>query len=179
MTDVANNYGGALYELAQEEGLSRQILDEVCALSESFSAEPAFIQLLSTASIPKQERCQIIDDSFRGMTHPYVLNFMKILTERGYIREFDHCSQVYRSRYNRDNGILPVTAITALPLAEELRSRLRDKLSDITGKTIDLTCRVDPDCLGGVRLDFDGKQVDGTVRRRMDDIRAILKNTVL
>lgn len=179
MTDVANNYGGALYELAKDEGLSRQILDEISVLSESFRAEPGFLQLLSTASIPKQERCRIIDDSFRGKAHPYVLNFMKILTERGYIREFAHCGHVYRDRYNRDNGILPVTAVTAAPLNDALRDKLRRKLSDITGKAIDLSCRVDPDCLGGVRLDFDGKQVDGTVRRRMDDIRAILKNTVL
>lgn len=179
MTQITNNYGGALYELARDEGLSQRILDEISALSESFAAEPGFIQLMSTPSIPKQERCQIIDDSFRGNLHPYVLNFLKILTERGYIREFTGCCQVYRKRYNQDNGILPVTAVTAAPLDDKLRQKLADKLSQATGKTIDLSCRVDPQCLGGVRLDFDGKQVDGTVRRRLDDIRGILASTVL
>lgn len=179
MTQTANNYGGALYELAKEEGLSQQILKEITALSESFAAEPGFVQLLSTPSIPKQERCQILDDSFRSQVHPYVLNFLKILTERGYVREFSGCCQVFRIRYNQDNGILPVTAVTAAPLSETLRQKLTDKLTEVTGKTIDLTCRVDSQCLGGVRLDFDGKQVDGTVRRRLDDIRGILKNTVL
>lgn len=179
MTQIANNYGGALYELARDEGLSQRILDEISALSESFAAEPGFIQLMSTPSIPKQERCQIIDDSFRGNLHPYVLNFLKILTERGYIREFTGCCQVYRKRYNQDNGILPVTAVTAAPLDDKLRQKLANKLSQATGKTIDLSCRVDPQCLGGVRLDFDGKQVDGTVRRRLDDIRGILASTVL
>ena len=48
-----------------------------------------------------------------------------------------------------------------------------------SGKTIELDCRIDPETLGGVRLDFDGKQVDGTVRRRLEDIRGLLKNTVL
>ena len=179
MTEVANNYGGALYDLAKEEGLSQQIIKEINVLSESFTAEPAFIQLLSTPSIPKQERCQIIDDSLRNKVHPYVLNFLKILTEKGYIREFSGCCQVIRSRYNKDNGILPVTAVTAAPLSDAMRTKLSEKLSQVTGKTIELTCRVDPQTLGGVRLDFDGKQVDGTVRRRLDDIRGILKNTVL
>lgn len=179
MTEVANNYGGALYELAKDEGLSQQLLNEITALSDSFAAEPTFLQLLSTPSIPKAERCQIIDDSFRGKINPYVLNFLKILTEKGYIREFPGCCQVFRNHYNQDNGILPVTAVTAMPLNEALRQKLADKLANITGKTIDLTCRVDPQTLGGVRLDFDGKQVDGTVRRRLDDIRSILKNTVL
>lgn len=179
MTDVANIYGGALYELAKEEGLSQQILGEVSALSEAFTAEPGFIQLLSTASIPKQERCQVIDSSFRGKLNPYLVNFLKILTEKGYVREFHGCSQVYRTRYNQDNGILPVTAVTSVPLDKAMRDKLTAKLSQVTGKSVDLSCRVDPQCLGGVRLDFDGKQVDGTVRRRLDDIRDILKNTVL
>ena len=177
--NVANNYGGALYELARDEGLSHQILEEISALADAFGTEPGFVQLLSTPSIPKAERCQIIDTSFRGQCHPYVLNFLKILTERGYVRDFADCCRVFRKHYNADNGILPVTAVTALPLDETLRSKLTAKLSEITGKTIDLSCRVDPDTLGGVRLDFDGKQVDGTVRRRLDDIRGILASTVI
>jgi len=179
MTDAAKNYGGALYELAREEALSQQLLEEISTLNEAFRDEPGFIRLLSAPSIPKQERCQIIDDSFRGKIHPYVLNFLKILTEKGYIRDFAGCCQVYRSRYNEDNGILSVTAVTAVPLKEDLREKLLQKLSQVTGKHIDLSCRVEPDTIGGVRLDFDGKQVDGTVRRRLDDIRSILRSTVL
>ena len=95
------------------------------------------------------------------------------------MRHFSGCCQAFRQHYNRDNGILPVTAVTAAPLSAELRRKLSDKLSTLTGKSIELDCRVDPECLGGVRLDFDGKQVDGTIRRRLEDIRGILKNTVL
>lgn len=179
MTGVASNYGGALYELARDEGLSVQILEEITTLSESFRSEPSFIRLLSTPSIPKAERCQILDDCFRDKLHPYVLNFLKILTERGYVRDFAECCQVFRKQYNADNGILPVTAVTATALDEALQQKLAAKLSEVTGKRIDLNCRVDPQTLGGVRLDFDGKQVDGTVRRRLDDIRSILASTVL
>ena len=179
MTDAAKNYGGALYELARDEGVSGQILEEIAALNQAFLDDPDFIKLLSVPSIPKAERCQILDDSFRGRVHPYVLNFLKILTEKGYIREFDRCCQVYRNRYNQDNGILSVTAVTALPLNGTLRQRLTDKLAQATGKRIELSCRVDPKILGGVRLDFDGKQLDGTVRHRLDEIRTILSSSVL
>ena len=86
---------------------------------------------------------------------------------------------MFREHYNKDKGIVCVTCVTAAPLTPELRNRLSEKLSSVTGKTIDLTCKVDGSCLGGVRLDFDGKQVDGTVRRRLEDVRNILKNTVL
>ena len=108
-----------------------------------------------------------------------MLNFLKVLTEKGYMKHFSGCCQMYKQQYNQDNGIVPVTAYTAVALSDELRAKLCAKLSTVTGKTIELDCRIDPETLGGVRLDFDGKQVDGTVRRRLEDIRGLLKNTVL
>ena len=179
MTEVATTYGQAMYDLAREEGLAKDLLAQLTALEESLRAEPGFVQLLSTPNIPKEERVRILDDSFRGKLHPYVLNFLKVLTEKGYIKHFSGCCQMYKQQYNLDNGIVPVTAYTAVPLSDELRSKLTAKLSTVTGKTIELDCRIDPETLGGVRLDFDGKQVDGTVRRRLEDIRGLLKNTVL
>ena len=179
MTEVSTTYGQAMYDLARDEGKSQQILAELSVLDQSLSAEPEFIQLLSSPNIPKEERVQILDDSFRGKIDPYVLNFLKVLTEKGYLRHFSGCCQFYRQQYNKDNGIVPVVAYTAVPLSDELRRKLTAKLSTVTGKTIELDCRIDPETLGGVRLDFDGKQVDGTVRRRLEDIRGLLKNTVL
>lgn len=179
MTEVAATYGQAMYDLAREEGLAKDLLAELTALSRSFDSEPDFIRLLSSSNIPKEERVRILDDSFRGKVNPYVLNFLKVLTEKGYMKHFSGCCRVYRQQYNLDNGIMPVTAYTAVPLSDELRRKLTAKLSTVTGKTIELECRIDPETLGGVRLDFDGRQVDGTVRRRLEDIRGLLKNTVL
>ena len=179
MTDAANQYGHALYELAQEEGLVSEILSQLEVLQGIFESEPDFPVLLSTPSVPKDERCRILDSVLRDKVHPYLLNFMKILTEKGYMKQFSGCCRVFRQCYNEAMGILCVTAVTSQPLSEDLRKKLTEKLSSVTGKTIDLETRVDEACLGGVRLDFDGKQVDGTIRRRLEDVRNLLKNTVL
>lgn len=179
MTQVGSVYGEALYTLAQEEGLSAAILQQLRVLDESFSREPDFPRLLSAPNLSKEERCGIVDDCFRGKVHGYVLNFLKILTEKGYIRHFGDCVRAYTGRYQQDNGILPVTAVTALPLTDAQKRKLTDKLNRITGKQVELTNRVDSTVLGGVRLDYDGKRVDDTVSHRLDTIRAMLKNTVL
>jgi len=179
MTEAATTYGQAMYDLAKEEGLEKALLAELTVLDQSFTGEPDFIRLLSSPNIPVEERVRILDDSFRGKVHPYVLNFLKVLTEKGYMKHFSGCCQMYKQQYNLDKGIVPVTAYTAVPLSDELRRKLTAKLSTVTGKTIELDCRIDPETLGGVRLDFDGRQIDGTVRRRLEDIRSILKNTVL
>ena len=179
MTGVGSVYGEALYTLAREEGLSQAILEQLKVLDNCFAAEPDFVRLLGAPNLPKAERCQILDTSFRGKVQPYVLNFLKILTEKGYARYFCDCVAAYRELYNRDNGILPVTAVTAVPLTDAQKARLADKLAAITGKQIDLTNKLDPHVLGGVRLDYDGKRVDDTVAHRMDAVRNMLKNTVL
>ena len=179
MTEVGSVYSEALYTLAKDEGLSRDILSQLMLLDDCFTQEPGFLRLLGTPNLSKDERCRILDDSFRGKIQPYVLNFLKILTEKGYARYFCDCVAAYRELYNRDNGILPVTAVTAVPLTDAQKARLADKLAAITGKQIDLTNKLDPHVLGGVRLDYDGKRVDDTVSHRLDAVRSHLKNTVL
>jgi len=179
MTSVGTVYAQALYSLAKDEGYSEVILKELAVLKESFGAEPDFLRLLAAPNLSKEERCGIVDASFRGKVHPYVLNFMKILTEKGYMRHFADCCKAYQQSYNQDHGILEVTAVTAVPLTREQSSRLVAKLIKVTGKTIDLVNRVDPSCLGGVRLDYDGKRLDDTVSHRLESISALLKNTVL
>ena len=179
MTEVGTVYGESLYELAKEESLSQPIGEQLKVLKASFLQEPDFIRLLSSPSLTKAERCQILDNSFRGKVHPYLLNFLKILTEKSYIRYFSDCCDAYTHCYNQDNGILSVTAVTAVALSDAQTEKLTEKLAKITGKHIDLSNRIDPSCLGGVRLDYDGKRLDDTVSNRLDTIRDLLNNTVL
>lgn len=179
MTQTGKVYGEALYDLAKDSGIAAEVLQELEVLLQAFTEEPAFLRLLGAPTLTKQERCGIVDDSFRGKVQPYLLNFMKILTQKGYMRHFPDCCAAYRACYNRDNGILPVTAVSAIPLNEAQLCRLRQKLATLTGKTIALTNTVDAACLGGVRLDFDGRRLDDTVAHRLDEMARLLKNTVL
>ena len=179
MTEVGTVYGGALYELAAAEKLSGAISEELTVLRESFGQEPGFLRLLGAPNLSKQERCQILDDCFRGKVAPYTLNFLKILTEKGYIRHFSDCCDAYMSRYYEVNSILPVTATTAVSMTDAQTEKLRQKLHTITGKKILLHSRVEPGTLGGVRLEYDGRQLDDTVANRLQSIRDLLKKTVL
>ena len=165
------NYGLALYALAKDEQLDKEILEQLQVLDTAFSQEPDFLRLLATPNLSKEERCSLVDDSFRGKVHPYVLNLLKVLTEAGIARTFGACCQAYRQQFNEDNNIIRVQAVTAMALSETQIEKLSQKLTQVTGKTVDLHFRIDPECLGGIRLDYDGKQVDGTVKNRLDNLR--------
>ena len=179
MTEVGNVYGESLYELAKEENLTKLIGDQLAVLQQAFRQEPDFIRLLSSPNLTKMERCQILDDSFRGKVHGYLLNFLKILTEKGYMRYFSDCCDAYTEHYDQDNGILRVDAVSAVELTNAQKEKLMQKLSRITGKEIALRNRIDPAVLGGIRLDYDGQRLDDTVSHRLDAIRNVLNKTVL
>ena len=179
MTRAQVVYAEALYDLAKDEALGTYILEEIKTLDCAFEQEKDFLRLLSTPNLSIEERIAIIDNSFRGKVHAYTLNFLKLITEKGYIRSFHECAVAYRDLYNRDNGILPVKVVTAQPLTSQQALRLKVRLGSITGKVIELIEQVDPACLGGIRLDYDGKRVEDTVAGRLEAVRKTLKNTIL
>ncbi|HJG28667.1 ATP synthase F1 subunit delta [Gemmiger formicilis] len=178
MTELAKRYGGSLYELAAEESLTESILQELALAESSCKQEPEYLRLLQIPSIPKRERCELLDKAFEGM-HPYVVNFLKILCEEDLLGELTGCLDAYRERYNEDHGILEATVTSAVPLTAEERANLLAKLQAKTGKTISLTEKVDPSILGGLRLDLAGERLDGTVLRRLELLRDDIANVVL
>ena len=179
MTQVGSVYGEALYELACGENQQDEILEQLKALNESFRLTPEFIKLLGSHAISKQERCQVLDDSFRGKINQYLLNFLKILTEKGYMRHFGDCCQAFTEHFDQDNGNLRVTAVTAVALSEPQSAKITEKLNRITGKHVIVHNRIDPAVLGGVRLDYDGQRLDDTVSHHLDAVRELLSKTVL
>ena len=179
MSMIAENYALALYGLAKDEGVAELVLSQLEVLRDSFLAEPDYLRLLSSHNLDKKARCTVVDEAFRDKIHLYTLNFLKLLTEKGYARIFPDCVKAYRRQYNEENGIVSVLAVTAVALTSEQAARLRDKLEQVIGKKVILENNVDPSCLGGVRLDYDGMRLDGTVINRLDAISGLLKKTVL
>lgn len=182
MTQTAKIYGDALYELVRDEGepdAAGAVLNELDGVRAIFAENPDYLRLLTSASLSKDERCGLLDEAFRGKIAPYLLNFLKILCEKGHLRQLSGCAQEFRARYHDDHGILTATAVTATPLTPALREKLTKKLEQMTGKQIDLQVKVDPRVLGGVRLELDGRQLDGTVKNQFDMLRRELQETVL
>ena len=174
MTQFAKLYGGSLFDLAAEEGADGAILDQLEECLSLLRENPDYLKLLSTPSLPKKERCGLLDQALRGSVHQYLLNFLKILCERGQLGQLSQCAAAYRQKYNQAHGIVEATAVSAVALTDDQALRLRQKLESVTGKQIRLRCKVDPAVLGGIRLDIDGTELDGTVRSRLDGLRSAI-----
>ena len=179
MTKTAELYGGSLYDLAVEENAAAAMMEELDGIRKIFKENPDYVRLLSEPSIPKAERLSLIDQAFDGQVHPYVNNFMKVLCKEGLIRELYGCVAQFRSRFYKDQNIAEATVTSAVPLSEKQISALQAKLEKLSGKTILLQQKVDAGVIGGLRVEVDGKQFDGTVENRISTVRRKVTEIIL
>lgn len=174
MTELAREYGDGLYALTEEENISKEVLMQLIELKKLFQSQPDFIRLLGNMSLSKEERVQIIDRVLRGQVHLYLLNFLKILCERGALNEYEGCLAAFKTLYNQAHGIVEATVTTAVPLDDEQRVRMSEKLSAKTGKTVVLTEKVDESLVGGVLLEMNGQRYDNTLKNRLKSIHSAM-----
>lgn len=179
MTQTAKTYGGALYDLAAEENLTEQILSDLTLVCSVADADSDYLRLLCTPSVPKPERRQLIDEAWRGNIHDYTRNFLKLLCDNGTLSELRACKDEFHARYRQDHNIIPVCAVSAMEIPDALLEKLLEKLQQMTGKTVELSTRIDANLLGGIRLELPDRQLDGSAKFHLEQVRKLLKNTVL
>ena len=171
MTKTAKIYGDSLYDLAAEEKLTEEILPQMEQVAVLFKENPDYLTLLSEPSIPKTERVGLLDKAFEGQLSLYLLNFLKLLCESGMLREYrDSCRQ-FKARSNEDHNIAEAVVTTAVALTEAQAQALKERLEKISGKTVLLTQKTDSTVLGGIRVELEGKQLDGTVQERLSSLK--------
>ena len=179
MTTAWGLYGQSLYDLAAEEKVDDRIMEELEAVRGIFADHPDYITRLSEPSIPGKDRVRLLDEAFGGQIHPYLLNFLKILVEKGMLRGFSTCCSTYRKSYNKDHGISEAMVTSAVALDESQAEALREKLEKLSGRKVLLRRRVDEKVLGGLRVELDGRLFDGTVGGRLEELRRRVTETVL
>ena len=178
MTAAAAVYGNALYDLALEENTAELYYEQLGVLRAQISESPDLLKLLSTRALSLGERKAVVDRCFSAFA-PYLRNWLKILCEKNLAHHLPESIRQYELRYFEDHGIVEVTAVTAVAMTEQQKSALAKTLAEKTGKQPRITCKVDPAVLGGVRLEWSGQELDGTVRGKLDRIESELKTLIL
>ena len=174
----AKAYGDALFMLAEELSITEEVkrdADVVCALLEE---NPSYTSLLDSPALTREERLGLIDGSL-GSLNKNLVNLVKILAEKRLAHILGKTLDFFREAYDRSRGIERVTVISAVPMTEAQTEKLRAKLEAITKKQIIVKCTIDPSLLGGMKLRYQGIQLDGTVRTKLDGFAKRLSELVI
>ena len=165
MAAVDKTYGDALFSLITEEDEKAlpDILGQLKGVSEVFAAEPDFIKLLRTPTILIEEKTGLIKEVFDGKVHSFVLNFLCILTENDRLPDFERILAYFTS---------------AMPLSDTAVEKIRAKMADITGKTVNMTLKTDDKLIGGVVISYGNTTIDGSVKARLEQLKADIAGTI-
>ena len=176
MTQTAKEYAVALFMLAAEDGKEKLVSDGLKTVSQILRQFPEYLDLLASPNIPIQERTAAVDQAFSDGVCEYVVNFLKVLCEKNNIRLIHRCISEYEELYHANDGITSANVISAVALTKGEKEKLKQKLENFCGKKVIMHYIVNAAVLGGVIVHVDGKVIDGSLRRRLRDIKEVIDN---
>lgn len=176
MTRVSEEYATALFALALEEGVKAEVAESLEAVRSVFAQYPDYADILAAPNIPFDERTKVLDEAFEGRIHEYALSFVKLICQRGHIRELDECIGEYLKLYEASDGIANAEVTSAVELTESEKAALIKKLEAKLNRRVELTCRVDESLIGGVIVRVDGNVMDGSLRTRLRDVKGMINS---
>lgn len=175
---ISERYALSLYEVAKEEKKAPAIFEELTAVAGIFRENPDLMKVLLTPSIQFSDKKQTLENVFSGRIDAFLLNFLMLITEKGRAGLLFEMAESYKDLYYFEEGICEVLAITAAPMTQELSEKLRTKMCAVTGKKVVLRTKTDPALLGGIVVKVDNKQIDTSVKTRLEELAQQMTQTI-
>jgi F-type H+-transporting ATPase subunit delta len=170
MEEIATVYARSLFEVAKEQDkldLVREQLGEfVDALNETRELQVFFFSPYFSTSEKKDGLHRAVTDA-----DPVVVNFLELLIEKHRMPVLFRVRANYDARWEEENRLLPVEITSAVELDEGTVKQLGDRISEQTGRKVDLSSRVEPDILGGIVVQVGNSVLDASVRNRLEQLR--------
>jgi len=174
-TEVARRYAVALYQLADEEGTVAQTQEELQAVVEETTRTREIGHYLAHPLVDRARKAAFIDKVFPDLSER-IRSLFRLLIRNRRESYLDLIYSEFLSARADAEGWIPVRVTTARPLDGEERDRLTGRLEQALGRRVRLEERLDDRLLGGARIETEGRVVDGSLRARLEGLRAQLES---
>lgn len=171
---ISKEYATALFELAAESGSEQEIYNGVCLVKDVFADTPELAAYLASPGIRKDVRLKTVKDTFENDVHEYVVSFLCLLCERKDIEALFECIEEYKKLYEENKNIAHAVVTSAHPLTDDEKASLVARLEKVSGKRVDAEYQIDPELLGGARVEMDGTIIDGSLRHRLESMKEVM-----
>lgn len=175
---IANRYAEALFELSEEENITKEIYNELNNVVNIVKNNKDLDNVLKSPLVAKAEKVQLIETLFNTKINNNLKNFLKILVEKGRISSLKSIELTFKELLNDKHNIIEGTVISAIALTDEKVKELEEKLSKKYNKNVTLENKVDESILGGVLVRLGNTQIDGSVKTRLDNIKDQLSQVI-
>ena len=131
-----------------------------------------FRRFLMDPAVPSAKRVEVLRNLAELKSQPKeVGNFLETLVDHSRASALPTIAEVFHELREKGMGIVPADIATATPMPDDQRQRAQSALEKMTGRKVTLTCRVDPDLLGGAVTRIGSKIYDGSLRTQLTQLR--------
>ncbi len=169
--EVVRGYAEGLFRLVQAEGELDLVEDELFRFGKLLEANHELKQALSDPSIDKTQRTKVLDELLGERVSPHTLSLLGFVVEQGRGRQLPQILTQLSELAAEARQTVIAEVRTAVPLDTQQREQLAAALSKATGKKVEIKPLVDPSVIGGVFAKIGDTVIDGTVRRRLEQLK--------
>lgn len=175
-TEVGERYAQALFDLADETGALDAVRADLRSLRAAWG-ESADLRRLATSPVVGS------DDQARGLTaiadkakfNGVTRKFLGLLALNGRARDLTAVIAGFERLYSLRTGVVAAEVVSALPLTAAQMKSVQSGLRLALGKDPELTTRVDPALLGGLKVKVGSKLFDASLKTKLDQMKFALK----
>ena len=168
---IARNYAATLFDLAQRhEGLEAfaEGVDTVVGLLDK---NPSFRVFLETPRVADRDKKELLKKVFGGVLPKPLLNFLQVTVDKRRQRLLGLIGEEFHGLLDEHWGRTHVIVTVAWEMDSDALEELSGKLSALLGREAIPHLRVKPEVLAGVHLRAGDTVYDGTLRRRIKQLR--------
>lgn len=175
---IASRYAEALFQVGEESNSTTKLYEELNAVLDILKSYKNFYNVLKSPLISKGEKKEIIENVFNNRIENDLKNFFKILIDKERISSLELIQKSFKDLLNENNNIVEGKAITAIPMSKEEIKKLEENLSSKYNANIILENIVDETILGGVLVRLGNKEIDGTIKTRLENLKQELSQVI-
>lgn len=180
MSQITSIYANAVMDLSVEMKVDEKVLDELLLIKKLFDQNDKIYDLIATPVLSNDEKIRIIDDIFSSYDiEILVINFIKILIENNRIKYFSKIVDDYKEKYYKRNNIIEVKVFTVKQLSNNQLQKLGEKLTLLFKKSIVINNEIDESIIGGILLKVNNKQMDSTIKYKLNEVSELICKTIL
>ncbi len=171
----AKRYAQAVFQIALERGELDKWQSDLKKIA-SLSEDVAYIKLMESPRLRFSDKTKLISERFSDM-NPLALNLINLLVARERLGMVGEIAEDYERLLYSHRGIEPADVVTAVPLDEDEKKKLEERLGAIIGKKVVVKPEVDPTVIGGIIARVGGKLLDASTRNRLEALKKQIAGT--
>lgn len=168
---IVQGYAEALFRIVQAEGELNKVEDELFRFGKLLEQNHELKQALSDQGIDKPQREKILDELLADKVSPHTLGLLSFIVAQGRARQLPQILEQLSQLAADARQSVVAEVRTAVPLDDAQQAELAKSLSHATNKKVTVKVIVDPSILGGVVAKVGDTVIDGSIKRRLDQLK--------